>query len=258
VIDAEILLPLLLAALAAGWIDAVSGGGGLIQLPALLIGLPREEPATAFGTNKASSVLGTTAAMITYLRRAEARPDLRTALPMALMAFIGSAGGAAVATSLPAGVLRPLVLILLVVVGAWTWRRSTLGSVESLRWNGGRRHIAVAAIAGGAIGFYDGIFGPGTGSFLVFLLVGLLGYSFLRASSTAKVVNVGTNIAALSVFAPQGHVLWKVGLAMGVANLVGGITGARMAVRRGSEFVRVVFLVVVAGLIIRLGLDILM
>jgi uncharacterized protein len=258
VVPTDVLLGLLLAALAAGWVDAVSGGGGLIQLPSLLIALPREEPATAFGTNKLSSVLGTTAAMITYLRRPEARPDLRTALPMALAAFIGSGLGAAAATSLPASLLRPMVLILLVAVGLWTWFRPALGSVEVLRWQGRRRHVFVATAAGGIIGFYDGIFGPGTGSFLVFLLVGLLGYSFLRASSTAKVVNVGTNVAAISVFAPSGHVLWQLGLAMGVANLIGGITGARMAVKHGSGFVRTVFLVVVIGLILRLAIDVLL
>ena len=250
----ETLVPLLAAAMLAGWVDAISGGGGLIQLPALLLGLPQQQPATAFGTNKASSVIGTSAALVTYLRRAEARPDLKTALPMASAAFVGSAGGAAIASSLPVHVLKPMVLVLLILVGLWTWKKPALGEVEKLRW-ASPRHVAIATAAGGLIGFYDGIFGPGTGSFLVFLLVGLLGYSFLRASSTAKVVNVGTNIAALSVFAPSGHVIWHVGLAMGAANLVGGITGARMAVTRGSAFVRVVFLVVVVLLIVRLGWD---
>lgn len=252
----EVLLPLMAAALLAGWVDAISGGGGLIQLPALLVGLPNAEPATAFGTNKTSSVIGTTAAMATYLRRADARPDLRTALPMALAAFIGSASGAAAATSIPAAVLRPAVVVLLIAAALWTWLKPDLGERENLRWGGQRRHVVYATVAGAVIGFYDGIFGPGTGSFLVFLLVGLLGYSFLRASSTAKVVNVGTNIAAISVFAPSGHVLWQVGLLMGAANLVGGITGARMAVKHGSRFVRTVFLVVVALLIVRLAMDV--
>ena len=252
----EVLLPLMAAALLAGWVDAISGGGGLIQLPALLVGLPNTEPATAFGTNKTSSVIGTTAAMTTYVRRANARPDLATALPMAIAAFLGSAAGAAAATSLPANVLRPAVLVLLMAVALWTWFKPSLGETESLRWGGSRRHVAIATLAGAVIGFYDGIFGPGTGSFLVFVLVGLLGYSFLRASSTAKVVNVGTNVAAISVFAPSGHVLWQVGLMMGAANLLGGITGARMAVKHGSGFVRIVFLVVVSVLIVRLAFDV--
>ncbi len=249
----EVLL-LCAAAAFAGWVDAVSGGGGLIQLPALLLVLPGASPAAVLATNKLSSVCGTTASALTFLRRV--RPDLRTALPMAGVALVGAAGGALCASLLPSGVFRPLVLVLLVLVGAWTVARPRMGLEERLRFSGHRHHL-VAAAAGGTIGFYDGIFGPGTGAFLVVALVGLLGYAFLPASATARIVNLATNVGALLVFIPQGAPMWRLGLAMGACNVAGGWLGAHTAIRRGSRFVRVVFLVVVTGLVVRLGYDIL-
>lgn len=240
---------LLLAALTAGWVDAVVGGGGLVQLPALLL-VPGMTPLNALATNKLSSISGTTTSSVTYYRRV--RPDLRTALPMAALAGGGSALGALSASLLPASVLRPVIVVALLAVAAYTVARPSLGEATALRWHG-RRHHAAAGAAGLAIGFYDGILGPGTGSFLVFALVGLLGYAFLEASAKAKIVNLATNLGALLVFVPQGAVLWGLGLLMGAANLVGGYVGARTAVARGSRFVRVVFLVVVAALVLRLG-----
>lgn len=253
----HVLVGLLLAAMLAGWVDAVSGGGGLVQLPALLVGLPGVPPATVLGTNKLSSIIGTSAAARTYRRAAVT--DVATAVPMAVTAFVGSAVGAAAATRLPGTWFRPLALVLLVVVGLWTLLRPALGERQDMRWHGGEehhRHRAAAIAMGGGIGLYDGVFGPGTGTFLVFGLVALLGYSFLNASAIAKIVNVATNLAALLVFAATGHVLWGLGLAMGVANLTGAVVGARTAVRRGSRFVRLVFLVVVAVLLLRLGYDV--
>lgn len=253
-----VLALLVLAAALAGWVDAVSGGGGLIQLPALLVGLPDAEPATVLGTNKLSSVLGTSAAALTYRRAAVT--DLATAIPMAAAAFVGSALGAVVATRLPGSFFRPLALVMLVIVGAWTLMRPALGERQDLRWHGREthaRHGVAAVVMGGVIGTYDGVFGPGTGTFLVFGLVALLGYSFLNASAIAKLVNVSTNLAALIVFAAGGHVLWALGLTMGAANLLGAVLGARTAVRKGSGFVRVVFLAVVAALLVKLGYDVL-
>ena len=244
---------LALAALVAGWVDAVVGGGGLVQLPALLLGLPGATPAQVLATNKLSSVFGTAMATATYLRRV--RPDPRTAVPMALTALAGAMGGAACASLLPQRVFRPLVLVLLVLVALYTWRRPDLGRVNAPHPNR-RRHGIVAVTAGLGIGFYDGIFGPGTGSFLVFALVGLLGYGFLEASATAKITNLATNIGALIVFVPRGAPLWQLGIVMAVANVAGGWAGARTAAVRGSGFVRGVFLVVVAVLVLRLGWDV--
>jgi uncharacterized membrane protein YfcA len=248
------VLLLCLAAGFAGWIDAVSGGGGLIQLPALLVFLPGASPIQVLATNKLASICGTSVAAATYYRKV--RPDLRTALPMAGIALLGAALGALCASVIPSGVFRPLVLVLLIGVAAYTIWRPGLGDIQSLRWDGRKHHVA-AGLGGLGLGFYDGIFGPGTGSFLVFLFVGMLGYSFLQASAKARIVNIGTNLGGLIVFIPQGAPMWGLGLAMGACNIAGGWLGAHAAIRRGSGFVRVVFLAVVAALILKLGYDVL-
>ena len=251
--DPGVLIALCLAAAMAGWIDAVSGGGGLLQLPALLLAFPDVPPVQALATNKMSGILGTAAATATYARKAP--PDVRTALPMALAAFGGSVAGAVTASHIPAEAFRPMIVILLVAVWLWTLLNPSLGRTQALRWHGHRRHYVIATVAGLAIGFYDGLVGPGTGSFLLIVLVAGLGYSFLNASSTAKVVNLGTNAAALLVFGLTGSVMWVLGLMMGACNVLGAVIGARMAIRRGSGFVRIVFLTVVGLLILRLGWD---
>jgi uncharacterized membrane protein YfcA len=248
VVDLDILIWLALAALVAGWVDAVAGGGGLLQVPALLLGLPGPG-VQALGTNKVASVFGTAAATGTYLRKV--RPDMRAALPMTVLAFVGSLIGAATASSLPEDVFRPVIIALLVAAWIWVAVSPAMGSQDRLRF-AGRRHAVIAAAAGALIGFYDGLLGPGTGSFLLIVLVGLLGYSFLSASVTAKIVNLGTNVAAIIVFGLGGYIWWQVALVMAVFNVVGAVIGARMALRRGSGFVRVVFLVIVAVLIVRL------
>jgi hypothetical protein len=251
--DAPVLATLCIAALLAGWVDAVTGGGGLLQLPSLLLALPQAPAVQAIATNKLSSLLGTSAATATYAR--STRLDLRTALPMASAAMVGAAGGACVASAVPSHALRPVIIVALICVWVWTIFRPSLGRNEVLRWEGQRRHYIVAACAGLAIGFYDGVIGPGTGSFLLIVLVAGLGYSFLNASATAKVVNLATNIAALVVFGLAGAPWWLLGLIMGLFNVTGAIVGARMAIARGSGFVRVVFLIVVGLLILRLGWD---
>ncbi|MGA8255371.1 MAG: TSUP family transporter [Nocardioides sp.] len=245
-----VLALLALAALAAGFVDAVVGGGGLIQLPALLLGLPDATPVQVLATNKLGSICGTSVSSVTYYRRI--KPDPRTFLPLMLLAFAGSAAGAVVASQLPKEAFDPIVLGVLVVVGAYVLLKPTLGDSTALRFTG-HRHTGAAMATGLVIGFYDGALGPGTGSFFVFTLVGLLGYRFLEASAKARLANWATNLAALCVFVPQGAVLWKVGLVMGAANLVGGYVGARTAVARGSAFVRVFFLVVVSAFVVRIG-----
>jgi len=239
-----------LAAGFAGWLDAVVGGGGLVQIPALLLGVPGATPAQVLATNKLSSVTGTISSSITYYRRV--RPDLRTALPMAAVAFLGAIGGAFIGVHIPKSAFNPIVLVMLLLVGAYTLLKPDLGSVTALR-HAGIRHTGRAMAVGFLIGIYDGALGPGTGSFLVFALVGLLGYAFLEATAKAKIVNLATNFGALAVFIPGGHVMWRLGLIMAAANLVGGYVGARTAVARGSGFVRVVFIVVVGAFVTKLG-----
>lgn len=247
-----LLLLLVLAGLAAGWIDAVVGGGGLIQLPALLLLFPDMTAVQAIATNKVGSIMGTSVASATYYRRVH--PDLRTAAPMAIAALIASIGGAALASFIPESALRPIIIVVLVAVLGYTLAKPTLGTATDLRWEGNRHYVAAAGI-GLVIGLYDGMLGPGTGSFLVLALVGVIGYAFLPASALAKIVNFATNLGALMFFVPAGHVVWGVGLVVGAANLVGAYIGARMAVAKGNRFVRVAFLVVVAALIVRLGWD---
>lgn len=229
------------------------GGGGLIQLPALLIGLPADtRPAAILGTNKVSSVWGTLTSSITYAVRV--RPDWRTIVPLVVASAAGSAVGAQLARFLPRDWFTPIVLVALVAVGIYTWRRPELGLV-SARLHAGRAHYGRTAAIGLGVGAYDGFLGPGTGSFFVILLVGVLGYGFLEASAKAKIANLVTNLAAIAVFAGTGSVLWPLGLAMGAANLLGGLLGARTAINRGNAFIRRVFLAVLAGLVVRLGYD---
>lgn len=246
----ETVLLLVLAALAAGFVDAVVGGGGLIQLPALLIGLPGASVVQIAATNKLSSFCGTSISAATYFRRV--RPDPRTFLPLMLAAFVGSFGGALVASLLPRSAYDPIILVALVLVGAYVWFKPSVGELTMLRYAGGQ-HLSAVVLAGLAIGFYDGAIGPGTGSFFVFALVALLGYNFLEASAKAKLANWATNLAALVVFVPQGAVLWELALPMAAANIAGGYAGARVAVARGAGFVRIFFLVVVTALVLRLA-----
>ncbi len=248
-IDVTTLLLLLAAGFAAGWVDAVVGGGGLIQLPALLL-IPGISPIQALATNKLAGIMGTSVSALTYYRRVG--PDLRTAGPMAIAALIGAIGGAALASRIPANLFTPIILVVLLGVGAYTVLRPKLGAETNLKWSG-NGHTLMAAGLGIVIGAYDGLLGPGTGTFLVITLVSVLGYAFLPASAIAKIVNFATNAGALIFFIPYGAVLWSLGLAIGVANLAGGYLGARMAVAKGSGFVRVIFMVVVGALILRLS-----
>lgn len=251
--SATTLVVMGLAALCAGWVDAVVGGGGLIQLPALLLGFPQAAPVQILATNKLSSICGTSVSAVTYYRRV--KPDPKTVIPLALLAFAGSLIGALLASRIPKAAFSPLILVVLIGVGAYTLLTPRLGRETDLRFSG-HRHLLAATGVGFLVGMYDGALGPGTGSFLVFALVGLLGYTFLQASAKAKIANFATNLAALVIFIPAGAVMWKVGLLMGLGNLVGGYVGARTAVTKGAGFIRVVFVIVVGAFIVKIGLDV--
>ena len=242
---------LLAASFFAGFVDSIAGGGGLIQLPALLIGLPKSETAEVLGTNKLSAVFGTTTAAALY--RKQIKPDPKVLIAMGVPAFLGSAGGAVLASKIPTSSMRPMVLVLLIVVAIYTWFKPDLGKFENLRHHSTRR-VQIAALAGAVIGFYDGIFGPGTGSFLMLILVASLGYAFITASAIAKVVNVATNVGAILVFGIHGAVIWKIGIIMGAANITGAVAGSRLAIKGGSTLVRKVFLIVTIALIIKVGI----
>ncbi len=246
---------LLLAAVFAGFVDAVAGGGGLIQVPALFAGLPHEAPATLFGTNKIASIFGTLNAARRYVRAVTMPWNL--VLPAALAAFLFSFAGAAVVAWLPKEVVRPLVLILLLAVAVYTWTKPDFGVSKRPPRVAAKHTFAVALGIGTILGFYDGFFGPGAGSFMIFAFVRLFGMDFLHASASAKIVNAATNAGALLLFAPTGHVLWALGLGMAVCNIAGAQFGSKLAIRHGSGFVRTVFLIMTVLLIGKIGWDIL-
>lgn len=245
-------MALLFAALMAGAVDAVVGGGGLIQIPALFVAYSGESAATLFGTNKCASVVGTANATWRYAR--QVIMPWRTILPAALAAFVFSYLGAAAVAWLPKGVIRPLILFLLIVAAAYTLKRKDFG-LSHRPAHTGYRELAYAVLLGGGIGFYDGFFGPGTGSFLIFLFVRFFGFDFLHASAGAKVVNVATNLAALGYFLPHGHVLLVLAVAMALANVSGSMLGTRLALKHGSGFIRQLFLIMVAVLIMKFSWD---
>lgn len=250
-IDLLTIALLVVAGVIAGWVDAVVGGGGLIQLPAMML-VPGIAPVQALATNKIASAMGTAVAATTYARRVQ--PDPRTAAPLAGMAFIGAVGGAVIASHIPAEAFTPIILIVLIAVGAFTVAKPSMGVHSAQRFTGAK-HVIAAATIGLVIGTYDGALGPGTGSFFVIALVSALGYAFMPATALGKIANLCTNVGALVFFIPAGHVVWSLGLAAGAANLVGGYVGARMAVSGGSRFVRVVFIVVIVALILKLSFD---
>jgi hypothetical protein len=240
------------AALVAGLLDAVVGGGGLVQIPALFSVMPNAAPATVFGTNKLSSIFGTGSAALRYFHTVRIRWN--AVLPAAITAFIFSYLGALTVSLIPANLMRALVLPLLIVVAVYTFFKKDLGSVHAPLHEGAKEKFLAIAL-GAAIGFYDGFFGPGTGSFLVFLFVRYFGFDFLRASAAAKVVNVATNFAALLYFMPSGNLIWQLGLLMAAFNVAGSLLGTRLAIRHGSGFVRQIFLLVVSALILKFGYD---
>jgi uncharacterized membrane protein YfcA len=172
-----------------------------------------------------------------------------------ICALVGSFAGALVASQIPREAFEPIVLVVLIVLGAYVVLQPNIGEETLLRFSG-HQHVVAAMAVGGVIGFYDGALGPGTGTFFVFALVGLLGYDFLEASAKARLANLATNLGALLLFVPTGAVLWEVGLLMGACNLAGGYLGARTAVERGAKFVRVFFLVVISAFIVRIGGDV--
>ncbi len=246
-----LLILLVLAGALAGWIDAVVGGGGLIQLPVLML-LPGISAVQALATNKVGSIAGTTASATTYLRRV--RPDKSAALPAAGFAVIGAVIGAKIASSMAEALFRPIIVLALVAVGIFTLLKPALGTEARLRFGEhSKRHHAVAWLLGFGVGVYDGALGPGTGSFLVIGFVALIGFSFLQASAAAKIVNWATNFGALLFFIPAGHVVWQAGLAVAAGNVAGGFIGARTALRFGSGFVRTVFIGVLTVLVVTLG-----
>ena len=247
----ELIFPVL-ASLLAGTIDSIVGGGGLILVPALFATFPTTHPATLFGVNKSASIWGTAVATWQYSQRVHMR--WASMLPAAAAGFAGSMAGAWLVTLLSPGYLRRALPLVLLAVLVYTLAKKDLGRTHAPRYSG-RAETVAASLIGVVIGFYDGFFGPGTGSFFVFLFVRWLGYDFLNASASAKLMNTATNGAALILFTLKGHVWWHFALSLAVANVLGSVIGTRLALKLGTGFVRSVFIVVVSALILKTGYD---
>jgi uncharacterized protein len=242
-----------MAALLAGFVDSIVGGGGLVQVPALFILFPHFSVPQVIGTNRFASFLGTSMAGYQYARKVEV--PWRVVLIAAVGTAVTSYLGATIASFMKAEVLKPLILFLMTGIAIYTYSNKTLGQHEALPVSLVRLH-GYALLIGMATGFYNGFVGPGTGSLLVFGFVSVAGYPFLRASAIAKIINVVADVASLVFFIWQGYVQFEIAIPMMACNVLGSYLGSRMALLRGNSFVRVVFLVVIFGLILRFGYDV--
>jgi uncharacterized membrane protein YfcA len=244
----------LVAALAAGFIDSMVGGGGLIQVPALFGVFPTAPPVTLLGTSKLAGMLGTMSAATRYSRSVHI--PWRMLMPPVALTVVCSLAGAFTVSHVPPEFFRPLVPLALTAVLIYLVRHRDLGMHHAPRTLGTHSH-AFAMVVIGAIGYYNGFFGPGTGSFLMLVFIRLFGFDFLHAAASARVLNSTANGAALLCFAVLGAVMWPLGLAMAACSVTGAFLGARLAIRRGSPFMRHVFLIVVCALIAKTGWDVL-
>ncbi|MGP9722739.1 TSUP family transporter [Corynebacterium sp. AOP40-9SA-29] len=254
--SATVIGVLLVGSMAAGWVDAVVGGGGLILIPLVMILNPGMSNAQALGVNKVAAIFGTASSAAVLARKV---PSARKALRFAPVALLGSAGGAMIASSVDKQVMRPVIIVLLVAVGVFIAVRPSFGQGSGTGAFAGagpgvRTWLSLIALVA-AISVYDGTFGPGTGLFLILGFTSLLGGDFITSAAWAKVINVFTNLGALVTFALQGEVLWLLGMGLAVTNVIGAQIGARMVLGRGTGFVRVVILVVVVVMSAKLGYD---
>ena len=243
---------LCLASFAAGFIDAIVGGGGLIQTPAILIILPDYPVATLLGTTKIPSFAGTSIAAWQYSRRVQL--NYKLLFSIATVAFLAALGGSRMASMLSNQVLKPVILLLLIGVAIYTYSNKKFGQQEHNDKVPAHR-LWYGALLGLIIGFYDGFIGPGTGSFLILVFIAILGQDFLHASAHAKIVNLATNLASILYFSSTGHILYQYALPMAACNIAGSFIGTRLALLKGNRFIRIFFLLVVIGTIIRFAWD---
>ncbi|MFM8536849.1 MAG: TSUP family transporter [Planctomycetaceae bacterium] len=246
------LVAVTLASFVAGFVNAIAGGGGLVSVPALFGVFPHAPASELFGTNKVVMVSGTLQAAASYGRRVSL--SWRTLLPAVAAAALGAALGATAVTLVPNDFLRRLLPLMLAAVLAQMLLEPDLGSVHAPR-HGPLAEPWLASGMAFLLGLYDGFFGPGTGSFLIFLFVRVLGFDFLHAVASAKILNTATNVGAIGVFAATGNVVWHLVGPMIVANVAGSLLGTHLALRHGSRFIRPVFVTVVAVLILKTGYD---
>jgi uncharacterized membrane protein YfcA len=246
------LLLLCIVSFFAGFIDAIVGGGGLLQTPALMIILPQYPVATIFGTAKIPSLSGTSLAAYKYSRQVNLNWKLLCYIIVA--AFTGALLGAYCITLISSGIIKPLILLLLIVIAIYTYTKKDFGLHQAKDFTF-LKEVIIGLTFGFAIGFYDGLIGPGTGTFLVLAFITLLGNDFLHSSASAKYVNVVTNIAAMLYFAKSGNILYHYAIPMAIFNLCGSFLGTKLALLKGNKFIRIFFLLVVSGTILRFAYD---
>jgi uncharacterized membrane protein YfcA len=234
--------------LLAGFIDAVVGGGGLIQLPALLLQLPSTPLPTILGTNKIAALSGTSVAAAQYARRI--RYNFPLLFVISLFAFISAHLGAKLASRIDPASFRPLILVILISIAIYTYFKKDLGNRSGQTVRMPKQYV-YGSLMGILIGFYDGFIGPGTGSFFVLAFVVFLGFEFVQASAYAKFVNCMTNFSAVMVFVKQGNYVLSIAILMAVCNVIGNVLGSVLALKKGNAFVRLFFLLVVSAMIIR-------
>jgi uncharacterized membrane protein YfcA len=243
-------LLLVVAMFSAGFVDAIAGGGGLIQTPAMLLTFPDRNPVSVVATSKTAAFFGTTTAAIKYRRSIKTDPKLL--LTMVVPAFIGACFGALMASHVSPEGFKKAIFFMMIAIFIYTWSKPQLGAAHVEKYSQ-KKLFTIGAIAAFVIGFYDGLIGPGTGTLLMIFLVAVMGFAFVGASAIAKVVNATTNLASIIVVGLRLGIMWKLGLALGVANLAGGYLGSHVAIKKGSNFVRIFYLIVTALLIVRLG-----
>lgn len=253
-IATQSILLLCFVAFAAGFVDAIVGGGGLIQTPATMVLLSAFPVVNAIGSTKIPSFCGTLFAAIQYLKKVKVRWTL--AALMCTLAFFASFAGSQVLTIVRNDFMKPVLLVVLAAVAIYTYTKKDFGQREA-REIPKNRAIWYAVGISVTIGFYDGFIGPGAGSFLILAFVSLLGYDFLQASATAKLVNLATNLGSILLFSIKGKIIWMVALPMAACNALGGWMGARLAIARGNRFIRIFFLLIVIGTLVRFAYDVL-
>lgn len=244
-----------LAMFSAGFVDAIAGGGGLIQTPAMLLSFPDRNPVSVVATSKLAAFFGTSTAAIKY--RKSIKTDPKLLFVMVIPAFFGAACGALLASHISQESFRLAIFFMMIAIFIYTLLKPDLGKVH-VEKHSPRKLMVIGSIAATVIGFYDGLIGPGTGTMLMIALVAIMGFAFVAASAIAKVVNATTNFASIIVVGIHLGIMWKLGLILGMANLAGGYTGSHLAIRKGSEFVRTFYLIVTALLICRLGYSLFM
>ncbi|TBX70420.1 sulfite exporter TauE/SafE family protein [Flavobacterium silvisoli] len=248
-----VIILLCLAAFFAGFVDAIVGGGGLIQTPVAMILLPNLAVASVIGSLKVPSFSGTALAARQYLKNVEINWKLLSV--MAAVAFVSAFLGSNLLTLVHNDFMKPLLLIVLSVIAVYTFIKKDFGA-HQIKAYSSKKQLLFAVVMSVFIGFYDGFIGPGTGSFLVLGFVTLLGFDFLHASANAKMVNLATNFGSIFLFVLKGKIIWTIAVPMSVCNACGGWLGAKLAIKKGNQFIRVFFLIVVIGTLIRFGYDV--